>query len=132
VTLRAEGKFAPARAAYTRAVTADPNYAPAHRNLAVLLDLYQGDPAGALPEFERYKALTREDKPVSTWIADVRKRSGAPAGAPGATASASGVSNMSPNSGQNAQNAPNSGQSAPNSHAAAPTAAPTTPSGGPK
>ena len=49
----------------------------------MLLDLYLGDPAAALPEFERYKALTGEDKPVSTWIADVRKRSGAPAAAPG-------------------------------------------------
>src|SRR5262249_53292392 len=77
VTLRAEGKFAAARTAYGRAIAADPNYAAAHRNLAVLLDLYQGDPAAALPEFERYKALTKEDKPVSTWIAEVRKRTGA-------------------------------------------------------
>ena len=76
VTLRQEGKFAPARAAYAHALGADPNYAPAHRNLGVLLDLYLGDAAAALPQFERYRALTGEDKPVSTWIADLRQRTG--------------------------------------------------------
>ena len=45
-------------------IAADADYAPAHRNLGVLLDLYLGDPAAALPEMERYKALTAEDKPV--------------------------------------------------------------------
>jgi tetratricopeptide (TPR) repeat protein len=103
VTLRQEGKFAEARAAYEHALAADPDYAPAHRNLGVLLDLYLGDPAAALPEMERYKALTAEDKPVSSWIAELRARTGvkppatpAPAGAadpsdtvaPGATAAA--------------------------------------------
>jgi cellulose synthase operon protein C len=89
VTLRQEGKFADARAAYEHAIAADPDYAPAHRNLGVLLDLYQGDPAAALPEMERYKALTAEDKPVSSWIAELRTRTGVkapaaptPAGAP--------------------------------------------------
>jgi hypothetical protein len=58
-----------------------------------LLDLYQGDPAAALPEMERYKALTAEDKPVSSWIAELRTRTGVkapvapnPAGAPDASA----------------------------------------------
>jgi tetratricopeptide (TPR) repeat protein len=76
VTLRQEGKFAEARAAYEHALAADPAYAPAHRNLGVLLDLYLGDPAAALPEMERYKALTAEDKPVSSWIAELRTRTG--------------------------------------------------------
>jgi len=88
VTLRQQGKFAEARAAYERSLAADADYAPAHRNLAVLLDLYLADPAAALPEMERYKALTAEDKPVSSWIAELRARTGvkppaapAPAGA---------------------------------------------------
>jgi tetratricopeptide (TPR) repeat protein len=142
VTLRAEGKFAQARDAYTHAIAADPNYAPAHRNLGVLLDLYQGDPAGALPEFERYKALTGEDKPVSAWIADVRKRSGAPAptaAAPGPAPSGPpiatggpGVANMSTSSGQNAPIAPNSAQAAPNVQPPAARSAPMTPAGGPR
>ncbi|MFI4865828.1 MAG: tetratricopeptide repeat protein [Steroidobacterales bacterium] len=83
VTLRREGKFSDARAAYERALAADADYAPAHRNLGVLLDLYLGDPAAALPEMERYKALTAEDKPVSSWIAELRARTGVkPAAAP--------------------------------------------------
>jgi tetratricopeptide (TPR) repeat protein len=93
MTLRGEGKFSDARAAYEHALAADADYAPAHRNLGVLLDLYLGDPAAALPEMERYKALTAEDKPVSSWIAELRTRTGVkapvapnPAGAPDASA----------------------------------------------
>ena len=76
VTLRQEGKFTPAREAYSHAISADPNYAPAYRNLGVLLDVYLGDAAAALPQFERYRALTGEGKPVDTWIADLRQRTG--------------------------------------------------------
>ena len=36
----------------------------------------------ALPEFERYKELTAEDKPVTTWIAELRARTGVKAPAP--------------------------------------------------
>ena len=39
LTLRQAGKFAEARAAYENAIKANPSYAPAHRNLGVLLDL---------------------------------------------------------------------------------------------
>jgi tetratricopeptide (TPR) repeat protein len=86
LTLRAQGKFAAARAAYEHAVAADPNDAAAHRNLGVLLDLYLGQPAAALPEFERYQALSGEEKPVSVWIADLRARTGVKAPAPVPTA----------------------------------------------
>jgi tetratricopeptide (TPR) repeat protein len=98
VTLRLEGKFTEARAAYEHALAADADYAPAHRNLGVLLDLYLGDPAAALPEMERYKALTAEDKPVSSWIAELRARTGikppaapTPPGAPDPRAADPGV-----------------------------------------
>jgi cellulose synthase operon protein C len=79
VTLRQEGKFSDARAAYAQALEHDADYAPAHRDLGVLLDLYLGDPVAALPEFERYQQLSGEDKPVSTWIAELRTRTGAKA-----------------------------------------------------
>ena len=59
-----------------QAIAADANYAPAHRNLAVLLDLYMGDPATALGEFVKYQMLTNEQKPVSGWIAELRNRTG--------------------------------------------------------
>ena len=90
VTLREEGKFVDAREAYGQALAHDPDYAPAHRDLGVLLDLYLGDPVAALPEFQRYQQLSGEDKPVSTWIAELRTRTGVKAAAapeaPGAPA----------------------------------------------
>jgi hypothetical protein len=58
---------------------ADPNFAPAHRNLGVLSDLYLGDPERALTELERYKELTGEEKPITGWIAELRQRTGKPA-----------------------------------------------------
>jgi tetratricopeptide (TPR) repeat protein len=76
VTLRLRGEFQQAAAAYGRAIAADANFAPAHRNLGVVLDLYIGDPARALAELERYQELSGEEKPVSVWIAELRQRTG--------------------------------------------------------
>ncbi|HEU4589705.1 MAG TPA: tetratricopeptide repeat protein [Steroidobacteraceae bacterium] len=74
LTLRQAGKFSEARTAYEKAIAANPSYAAAHRNLAVLLDLYLDDPLTAQSEFETYKTLTGEDKPVSSWLAELRAR----------------------------------------------------------
>ena len=82
---RSLGKFAEAKAAYQQAIVADAAYAPAHRNLAVLLDLYLADPTTALVEMEQYRQLSGEDKTVSGWIAELRRRTGvkaAPVAAP--------------------------------------------------
>jgi len=83
---RAQGKFAEARQAYQQAIAADATYAPAHRNLGVLLDLYLGEPAAALTEMEQYQQLSSEDKPVSGWIAELRHRTGVKAPAPASEA----------------------------------------------
>ena len=89
LTLRQAGKFAEARAAYEKAIDANPSYAPAHRNLGVLLDLFLEDPIKAQAELETYKTLTGEDKPVSGWLAELRARNKvrtpAPEAAPAAT-----------------------------------------------
>jgi cellulose synthase operon protein C len=74
VTLRQAGKFQEARSAYEKAIQANPSYAAAHRNLGVLLDLFLDDPLTAQTEFETYKTLTGEDKPVSGWLAELRAR----------------------------------------------------------
>jgi Flp pilus assembly protein TadD len=79
ITLRQAGKFAEARAAYESAIKANPSYAPAHRNLGVLLDLFLDDPVTAQAEFETYKTLSGEDKPVSGWLAELRARNKVPA-----------------------------------------------------
>jgi tetratricopeptide (TPR) repeat protein len=74
ITLRQAGKFPEARAAYEKALAANSSYAPAHRNLGVLLDLYLDDSLQAQTELETYKQLTNEDKPVSGWIAELKGR----------------------------------------------------------
>lgn len=77
-TQRLRGEFPSAAASYEKAISDDPNYAPAYRNLGVVSDLYLGDPERALTAFERYKELTGEEKPVSGWIAELRQRTGKP------------------------------------------------------
>ncbi len=84
---RHRGKFPAAAESYEQALLANPEHAPALRNLGVVRDLYLGNPAAAIDPFERYKALTGEDRPVTSWIADVKQRAGrrdAPASAPAA------------------------------------------------
>ena len=79
------GKFTEAEMAYQRTIAADPNYAPAHLNLGVLYDLYLAQPQKALEEFERYVAIAGENKQVTGWLAELRKRTGAPARVPAST-----------------------------------------------
>lgn len=74
VVLREQGKIADAKAAYLAAIKADENYAPAHRNLAVLADLYLDDPVLALQHMERYSALVGDDKQVNSWVSELRRR----------------------------------------------------------
>jgi len=93
VTLRMRGRFRAAVDAYNKAIAADANYAPAYRNLGVLLDLYLGDAPGALAALEQYKHLTGEEKPVTGWIAELRQRVGkasAPAPSPAENAQPAG------------------------------------------
>ncbi len=77
-TQRLRGEFPDAAASYEKAIAADSNFAPAYRNLGVVSDLYLGDPERALMALERYKELTGEDRPVTSWIAELRQRTGKP------------------------------------------------------
>ena len=74
--LRRQGDFVESEAAYLKAVTVDPDYALAHYNLGVLNELYMQRLDVALQHFERYQALTGEDKQVTKWIADLQRRLG--------------------------------------------------------
>jgi len=75
VSYRHKGQFAKAREAYESALALDPDYADAHLNLGVLLDLYQGDNALALVHYERYLALSPAgDVAVGKWVADLKTR----------------------------------------------------------
>lgn len=85
VARRRRGDFTGALQAYQSALAVDPDQAAAWRDMAVLQDLYMGDPAAALAGFERYQALTGEQRPVTSWIADVKQRAGVAVGAPATT-----------------------------------------------
>jgi tetratricopeptide (TPR) repeat protein len=78
IAQRRQGHFSDAEAAYQQVIDADPNYAPAHLNLGVLYDLYLAQPQKALDEFERYLAITGENKQVAGWVIELKKRVGAP------------------------------------------------------
>jgi Flp pilus assembly protein TadD len=86
VTLRQEGKFHEAADAYHHAISANANFAPAYRNLAIVLDLYLDDTAAALAAMEHYQELAADDKAATGWIADLKQRAAKKATAPGAAA----------------------------------------------
>lgn len=71
---REQGQFEAAEDAYLRAIAADPDYPLAHYNLAVLYELYLQRLEPALEHFQRYQALTGEDKQVERWIVDLERR----------------------------------------------------------
>jgi hypothetical protein len=75
VAQRQAGRFADAKVAYERALTADATYADAERNLAVLLDLYLDDASAALAHYERYQALSQgADQEVTAWLVELKSR----------------------------------------------------------
>jgi len=71
---RKSGKFNAARTAYENAIKQHPEYLPAIRNLGVLCDLYMHDYECALQQFEDYLELDPDDKTVSIWVVDVKRR----------------------------------------------------------
>ncbi len=91
---RRAGRFTEAREAYGAALALDPLYAPAHLNLAVLLDLYLGEAPEAMAHYRQYLALAAEPDPrAALWAREASNRSGialeTPQDAPESTAEAS-------------------------------------------
>lgn len=72
---RLEGDFNKALDHYTNALAIKLNYANAHLNLGILLELYLGQLKEALGHYQRYYQLTGEqDNEVKGWIIDLERR----------------------------------------------------------
>ena len=77
VLARRQGRFADAEQAYLKAIEAQPGYAIAYFNLAMLYELYVPRPELALQNYERYLELggpAEVDPEVEKWVADLRRR----------------------------------------------------------
>ncbi len=91
VSLRLLGRFEDARKAYEGALEIDPNHGVSTLNLAILHDLYLGEPAKAAELYARAATLIpAEATIINRWLAEVKSRKPQDGGIPTAAASAAG------------------------------------------
>ncbi|WP_308366188.1 MULTISPECIES: tetratricopeptide repeat protein [unclassified Microbulbifer] len=76
VLYRKQGRFAEAKKAYTNALAENPDYLPLIKNLGILCDLYLQDLQCAMAQFQQYLQHEPDDKDVSIWMADIKRRAG--------------------------------------------------------
>lgn len=79
IAQRQQGQFAAARAAYEEAIALDPAALEPRLNLAILLDLYLGDAAGAQALYQRCRELSPADAAqLDKWLAEIKTRKPTP------------------------------------------------------
>lgn len=79
IAQRQQGQFAAARAAYEEAIALDPAALEPRLNLAILLDLYLGDAAGAQAQYQRCRELSPADAAqLDKWLAEIKTRKPTP------------------------------------------------------
>jgi len=72
--LRRQGRFDQARILLKKAISANPQVASLHFNLAVLCDLYLLDRPAAIRQYQLYqKLLDKPDRKVAGWIAQLKR-----------------------------------------------------------
>lgn len=75
VIARLDGEFEKAEDYYLKALEADQDYLPAMLNLGILLDIYLGRPAEAIPLYEKYMSQAPDMQPgLEDWIFDAKNR----------------------------------------------------------
>lgn len=73
---RKSGRFAEARITYERVIKNYPQFLPARKNLGILCDLFMNDLGCAIEQYEAYLNVRPEEKEMSIWLADLKKRAG--------------------------------------------------------
>lgn len=72
---RQQGSFKQALEYYKKALDVNPDYANAHLNLGILMDIYLQDLPQALRHYKSYQGLTENaDKNVGKWVIDIQRR----------------------------------------------------------
>ena len=73
---RKTGRFAQAKTIYEKVIKNYPQFLPARKNLGILCDLFMNDLGCAIEQYEAYLSMRPEEKEMTIWLADLKKRAG--------------------------------------------------------